>query len=149
MSPVGFRKAATLLAALHPTDRRWLLKRLPDLRSTEMAALMRRAKGLVAPLNGELAGLWADECDLVVADVPPPDLLIGVLDAESEVWAARMLQAAAPDHAEMYLASCDRQRAQAIRTELTALSSSLPSGLARCLARHVADGARALSAEAA
>jgi hypothetical protein len=81
-----------------------------------------------------------------VPELPTPDVLVAALDRLGDGWAARVLALAAPDHIEVYLAGCDKRRADAIRQELMALPKTLPSGLAAAMTRFLRQGMPAVPA---
>ncbi|GLQ92751.1 hypothetical protein [Dyella acidisoli] len=137
MNPAGARKAALALATMHPADRRWILSRLPaDWRNT-LQPLINEAQSYTN-LDAELLqAVLADEPTYLAREVPPPDVLIVMLDRLSPAWAARVLAAAAPDHADIYLAACDKSRADSVRHELGRLPTPFPTALADSLARYL------------
>ncbi len=132
------RKAAAYLATLHPTDRLWLLAQLPMSSARELGPLIREVEPLVKVAPGAVADLLADQASATSNEVPAPDLFISTLNTLDESWAARIIAGTAPDHAEIYLAACVRQRAMGIRSELNALPPSFPPALAQCLANELA-----------
>ncbi|MBE1162738.1 hypothetical protein [Dyella acidiphila] len=143
MNQAGTRKAALALATMHAADRRWILARLPEAWRSALQPLIGEAQRYTA-LDAELLrAVLGDEPTYLAREVPPPDVLIVVLDRLSPAWAARVLAAAAPDHAEIYLAACERLRADAVRHELQRLPDPFPSALADTLARHLDQAARA------
>ncbi|GAB2576497.1 hypothetical protein ISP15_17545 [Dyella jejuensis] len=90
-----------------------------------------------------LQAVLADEPTYLMREVPPPDVLIVVLDRLSPAWAARMLAATAPDHADIYLAACDKSRTEAVRYELQRMPNPFPSALADALGRYLDNSAQA------
>jgi hypothetical protein len=139
----GMRKAALALASMHPADRRWVLGRMPDSWRSLLMPLINEAQRYMT-LDAELLkAVLADEPTYVAREVPPPDVLIVVLDRLSPAWAARILVAVAPDHAEIYLAACVKARGDSVRHELTRLPSTFPRSLADELARYLSDAAQA------
>jgi hypothetical protein len=137
MNPGGVRKAALALATMHPADRRWILSRLPAQWRGALQPLIHEAQSYTN-LDAELLqAVLADEPTYLTREVPPPDVLIVVLDRLSPSWAARVLAAAAPDHADIYLAACDKSRADSVRHELNRLPAPFPSALADSLARYL------------
>lgn len=72
-------------------------------------------------------------------EVPTPDVMIAVLQRLSSQWAARVLVAAVPDHAELYLATCDKVRGANIRREMTRLPHPFPAALAASISRHLGE----------
>ncbi|GLQ86482.1 hypothetical protein [Dyella flagellata] len=137
MNPAGARKAALALATMHPADRRWILGRLPEDWRSVLNPLINEAQ-LYTALDAELLqAVLADEPSYVAREVPPPDVLIVLLDRLSPAWAARVLAAAAPDHAEIYLAACEKSRAASVRHELDRLPSPFPPALADAVARYL------------
>lgn len=142
MNSAGTRKAALALATMHPADRRWILAKLPEALRSTLNLLITEAQRYTM-LDAELLqAVLADEPAHLTREVPPPDVLIVVLDRLSPAWAARVLAAAAPDHAEIYLAACDKIRAESIRYELSRLPKSFPAGLANALAHYLDDAAQ-------
>ena len=136
MNPAGSRKAALALASMHPADRRWLLARLPEAWRSALQPLIGEAQRYTT-LDAELLqAVLADEPTYLAREVPPPDVLIVVLDRLSPAWAARVLAAAAPDHADIYLAACEKSRAESVRHELSRLTQPFPPALAEELARY-------------
>ena len=137
MNSAGARKAALALATMHPADRRWILSRLPAQWRGALQPLIHEAQSYTN-LDAELLqAVLADEPTYLAREVPPPDVLIVVLDRLSAAWAARVLAAAAPDHADIYLAACDKSRADSVRHELSRLPTPFPSALADSLARYL------------
>lgn len=137
MNTAGARKAALALATMHPADRRWVLARLPEAWRGMLNPLVTEAQRYTT-LDAELLrAVLADEPTYLAREVPPPDVLIVVLDRLSTAWAARVLAAAAPDHAEIYLAACDKSRAESMRHELSRLRDPFPTALANALARYL------------
>lgn len=137
MNPAGARKAALALATMHPADRRWILARLPEAWRSALQPLVHEAQSYTN-LDAELLqAVLADEPTYLTREVPPPDVLIVMLDRLSAAWAARVLAAAAPDHADIYLAACDKSRAESVRHELHRLPKPFPSALADSLARYL------------
>jgi len=139
VNAVGMRKAALALAAMHPRDRRWMLERLPDSQRNLLSTLVGEARRLGHVDASLVKDLLQDQSRPEVVDVPPPDQLIQALDNLPVAWAARMLAAAAPDHVEIYLASCAHPRARMVRDELKQLPSAMPVALAKALSRRLAD----------
>ena len=72
-------------------------------------------------------------------EVPTPDILIAVLQHLSSQWVARVLVAAVPDHAELYLATCDKMRGASIRREMARLPRPFPSALAGAMSRYLGE----------
>jgi hypothetical protein len=137
MNAAGARKAALALATMHPSDRRWILARLPEAWRGALQPLIQDAQSYTN-LDAELLqAVLADEPTYLAREVPPPDVLIVMLDRLSAAWAARVLAAAAPDHADIYLAACDKSRAESVRHELHRLPKPFPSALADSLARYL------------
>ena len=142
MNTSGMRKAALALASMHPADRRWVLGRMPDGWRSLLMPLINEAQRYTTLDPELLKAVLADEPTYIAREVPPPDVLIVVLDRLSPAWAARILVAVAPDHAEIYLASCAKAREDALRQELTRLPSTIPRALADELARYLSDAAQ-------
>jgi hypothetical protein len=130
MSTAGLRKASLALAAVHPRDRQWLLRRLPDVviaawREHGAEARVQVAADPAAALDGLMA--WRPIADL---EVPDPLTLVGALDRLPVAWAARSLAVVAPDHVEVYRAFCAEPRAAALRAEMLSGPKRLPPSLA-------------------
>jgi hypothetical protein len=122
---------------MHPADRQWILSRLPEAWRRALQPLVREAQSYTA-LDAELLqAVLADEPTYLAREVPPPDVLIVLLDRLSPAWAARVLAAAAPDHADIYLAACEKSRAESVRHELSRMPKSCPPSLADVLARYL------------
>ncbi|HEY9131836.1 MAG TPA: hypothetical protein VIM98_08790 [Dyella sp.] len=147
MNVAGMRKAALALASMHPADRRWLLARLPVASRAALQPLVLEAQRYTALDNDILQAVLSDETARLAPELPPPDLLIVVLDRLSTPWAARILRGVAQDHAEIYLASCAKSRAEAIRQDMSRLPAAFPRALSDALARYLADAAGAARAE--
>lgn len=134
------------MATMHPADRRWMLTRMPKIWRPVLEPLIIEAQRftsidadlLQAALDGQMAP--------PTIDVPVPAVLIAVLDTLSSHWAARVLVAAASDHAEIYLAACNRQRGEAIRREIGLLPHPFPRRLARAMARCLNDAGQVMRA---
>lgn len=137
MNPAGTRKAALALATMHPADRQWILSRMPENWRRALQPLVREAQSYTALDTELLQAVLADEPTYLAREVPPPDVLIVILDRLSPAWAARVLAAAAPDHADIYLAACEKSRAESVRHELSRMPKSFPPSLADVLARHL------------
>jgi hypothetical protein len=149
VNSAGTRKAALALATMHPADRRWILARLPEAWRSALNPLINEAQRYTT-LDAELLqAVLADEPTYLAREVPPPDVLIVVLDRLSPPWAARVLAAAAPDHADIYLAACDKTRADSVRHELHRMPDPFPSALANSLARFLDSAAQSGRAGAA
>jgi hypothetical protein len=149
VNSAGTRKAALALATMHPADRRWILARLPEAWRSTLNPLINEAQRYTT-LDAELLqAVLADEPTYLAREVPPPDVLIVVLDRLSPAWAARVLAAAAPDHADIYLAACDKTRADSVRHELNRMPDPFPSALADSLARYLDSAAQTGRAGAA
>jgi hypothetical protein len=145
----GVRKAALAMATMHPADRRWMLTHLPTAWRSALVPLIREARHFARidadVLQAALDGPGATP----VIDVPAPAVLIAVLDTFSSHWVARILMATAPDHAEIYLAACSRQRGETIRQEIARLPHPFPRALAAAMARCLHDAGQALPATGA
>lgn len=137
MNAKGSRKAALALAAMHPRDRRWMLARLPSAWRRTLAPLVGEARSQLVD-DPELLAWALQEVDAAsMPELPTPDVLVAALDRLGDGWAARVLALAAPDHVEVYLASCDKRRGDAIRQELTTLPKVLPGSLAAAMTRFL------------
>jgi len=147
MSAAGMRKAALALASMHPADRRWLLARLPAPSRLALQPLVQEAQRYTALDNDILQAVLSDDAAHLAPELPPPDLLIVVLDRLSAAWAARILQGVAQDHAEIYLAACAKPRTEAIRRDMSRMAANFPVALGDALARYLADAAAAARVE--
>lgn len=137
MNPVGLRKAAAYLAGIHPADKQWLLAQLPVSSAHALVPLIKDAEPLVRSSPDLLNALLLEHED-VAPELPTPDLLIAALNTLEEGWAARVMKAAAPDHAEIYLAACFRSRALGVREQMSTMPPVFPAALSRCLADELA-----------
>lgn len=137
MNAAGARKAALALATMHPADRRWILARMPEIWRSALHPLIQEAQRYTVLDTELLQAVLADEPTYLAREVPPPDVLIVVLDRLSPAWAARVLAAAAPDHVDIYLAACERSRAESVRNELHRMPDPFPSSMADALARYL------------
>lgn len=135
----GMRKAALALAAMHPADRRWMLGKLPGGARAALEGLIDEARQHTSLDADLLRAVLADEPVHLAKELPPPDVLIVVLDRLSVVWAARILCAAAMDHEEIYLSACAPLRAKAIRDEMSRLPVPFPSALAEALSAYLSE----------
>lgn len=145
MNAIPLRKAALALACVHPSDRRWLLGRLPRPWRAQLKSMVEEAR-LLARVAPDLAdAVLEDDPRPLRADTPVPRLLIAVLDGLSETWAARMLSILDAPSAEMYLANCDATRAQAVRARMDAWPGNCPPALAGALAEHLKLASEALA----
>jgi len=138
MKASGMRKAALALAAMHPSDRRWMLGKLPGAARDALDTLIEEARQHTV-LDADLLRVVLDEPVHVAKELPPPDVLIVVLDRLSVVWAARILAATAMDHAEIYLSACAPLRAKAIRDEISRLPTQFPSAMADALSAYLSE----------
>lgn len=138
MNPVEARKAALALAAMHRSDRAWLLRRLPAKDAVQLRAMSRKlqAMGEVTP---DLVSRVQEELEdgSVYAVAPAPQELLQALRDLSPFWAATALKACAPDHLEMYAANCTLERAELVRTCFEQLPESLPKGYAHAIGKRV------------
>jgi hypothetical protein len=138
------RQAAILLASLHPRDRAWIGRRLPDRWWAGLKQLSKHIRNL-GPVD---AGLLRDALHAAQdarPEPPTPDVLLAGLEGLAPVWVARTLAACAPDHREMYLTGRSPADQAAIEHALREAPSSLPPELAATLARLVRQrGERAL-----
>lgn len=139
MKGMGMRKAALALAAMHSADRRWMLGKLPGAARGALDALVDEAKRHTVLDADLLRAVLADEPVHLARDLPPPDVLIVILDRLSAAWTARILAATAMDHAEIYLSACAPLRAKAIRDEMSRLPPRFPPSLADALSAHLCE----------
>ena len=146
MNEAGVRKAALAIAAMHPADRRWMLARLPGTWRPLLGPLIREARRFATIDADDLQQALDGPAGTPAVDVPSPGVLIAVLNGLSSHWAARVLAAAAMDHAELYLAACGKPRSDAIRAELAQLQRPFPRALAAALAGCLDEAGRALVA---
>lgn len=133
------RKAALALAAMHPADRRWVLGKLPDTARGTLSALIVEAQQHTVLDADLLRAVLADEPVHLARELPPPDVLIVVLDRLSAVWAARILAGVAMDHAEIYLSACAPLRAKAVRDEMSRLPALFPPAMADALSAYLSE----------
>ena len=145
MNPRGLRQSAATLAAMHPADRRWTLARLSATSAAALAALLRELDAL-GPVPPDWLAQALESLRVEGFATPPPSTLIRILDGLSPTWAARMLAATAPDHVELYLATCLPARTLAIRGALDQPRGALPIELTRTLARELQHIVHALPA---
>jgi hypothetical protein len=143
MSSVELRKAALALAAMHPADRRWMLAKLPSTSRSALDPLIAEARRYTTLDSDTLQAVLSDQPAYLVNEIPPPDVLIVVLDRLSAAWAARILHAVAQDHAEIYLAACARLRADAVRQEMGRLPEKFPRAMAESLGDYLTEAAQA------
>lgn len=146
MNTAGLRKAALAMATMHPADRRWMLTHLPKAWRPALVPLIREARHFASIDADVLQAALDGQGRVPMTDVPPPAILIAVLDTFSSHWAARILAAAASDHAEIYLAACGKQRGETIRQEMARLPHPFPRALATAMARCLHDAGQALRA---
>lgn len=133
MNDAGMRKAAVLLASLHPGDRRWIRARLPRAHWRGLRRLMDELRGIAA---GDRT-LWRDaalDAHEARAEPPAPDVLLAGLHGLDAVWAARVLAACAPDHRELVQAGYTPDECQAMERALEDAPGVLPPKLAQALA---------------
>lgn len=141
MKGIGMRKAALALAAMHSADRRWMLGKISGSLRSALVPLIDEAQQHIALDADLLRAVLADEPTHFAREVPPPDVLIVVLDRLSTVWAARILAAVAQDHAEIYLAACTPARAKSIRLEMKQLPDPLPRAFVDTLSVYLSEAA--------
>ncbi len=146
----GLRKTALALVAMHPADRRWMLSRMSSTQRSLLDPLIKDALRFARIDAGLLQAALTDEGARVLTEVPTPDILIAVLDGLSTQWASRVLTGVASDHAEIYLAACDKLRNEDIRKEIAHLPRPFPGALAGSIARYLSEAGReVLAAERA
>lgn len=147
MNGEGMRQAAVLLASLHPSDRRWIRRRLPDGWSARLMRLCRQVQN-VAPTDAGVLREVLDGLQDTRPEPPPPDVLLAGLEGLLPAWVARTLVACAPDHRELYLSGRSQPDRVAVERALRDGPASLPPKLAETLARVVRQrGERALATE--
>lgn len=144
MNTAGARKAALAIATMHPIDRRWMLARLPKQWASHLRPLINEARRFASIHDDVLQAALDGQGITPVIEVPAPAVLIAVVDSLSAEWAARVLIGAASDHAEIYLAACQRPRADSIRYEMTRLPKTFPKALASAMARCLNDAGQGL-----
>ncbi|MFC5743555.1 hypothetical protein [Dyella tabacisoli] len=145
MNSIGVRKAALAMASMHPADRRWMLARMPPAWRAALNPLLKEAQRFATMDISLLKSALSSEETSSPVEVPTPDVLIAVLDGLGSTWVARLLMAAAADHAEIYLATCAKQRAESIRREMAGLPATFPAALADAMARYLSDAGRKVS----
>jgi len=146
MSAPGMRKAAMVLASLHPRDRAWVLEQLRPTWRYDLKRLIRQAADLGAD-NPALTrdAIAACEREAARPEPPTPDHLLAGLQGLSPEWTARALAACAPDHLDLYAANAAPEQVRRVRGELLNLPKILPPKLADTLTGLVrARGERAL-----
>lgn len=147
MNREGLRQAAVLLASLHPRDRAWIRRRLPEGWRARLKRLSRQVRALGQADAGVLRDALHETQD-ARPEPPTPDVLLAGLDGLSPAWAARTLAACAPDHRELYLAGRPQADQVAIERALREGPAALPPKLAAALAQLVRQrGERALAPE--
>lgn len=139
LSTSGSRTAALALAAMHPADRRWMLARLPAGHRHVLASLIAEAQRFASVDAGLVREVLAGLDPNRAVEAPAPDILIAVLQRLSTQWVARVLVAAVPDHAELYLATCDKVRGAVIRREMARLPHPFPAALAVSISRYLGE----------
>jgi hypothetical protein len=149
VNAIGARRAALIMAAMHPADRRWMLSQMPRAWRPALMPLIAEAQVHAAMDPELLRAALDDKREASVHDLPTPDVLIVVLDRLAGPWVARILAAAAPDHAEMYLSTCEVERGRAIRREMADLPTLFPAAMAGSLVRYLAEAGQALRTEGA
>lgn len=136
MNRDGMRQAAVLIASLHPRDRAWIRRRLPDGWWTRLKRLSDQVRAL-GPADADVLRDALREAPGARPEPPTPDVLLAGLDGLSATWVARTLSACAPDHREMYLSGRSPADQAAIERALREGPASLPPKLAATLARLV------------
>jgi len=136
VSVFGLRKAAVVLAGLHPDDRMWLLERLQPSWRYDLRRLIDQIASMKVP-DSDIAR----EAVRISGEAPPlhppaPDRLLAGTHGLSPAWCARVLAACAPDHMEMFAANSTPAKANAVRAELLTLPK-LPPKLSETLMRLV------------
>ena len=149
INKVGVRKAALALASMHPADRRWMLAHMPPAWRPPLSALISEAQTHVSIDPELLQTALADEHEQFEHDLPTPDILIVLLDRLASHWVARVLVAVVPDHAEIYLATCDKNRGEAIRREMMRLPNPFPASLAHAMACYLGEAGHAVRSSGA
>lgn len=145
MNAAPLRKVALALSSMHPSDRRWLLGRLPRRWRGQLRSMMTEARAIGATAPDLIAAALDDDLCPASADMPVPTLLIAALDGLSDAWATRMLSSLDTTSAELYLANCHPDRAQVVRAGIAALPGPCPPALADALAAHLKLASEALA----
>jgi hypothetical protein len=130
----GLRKAALVLATLHPEDCSWLIERLRPSWRHDVRRLVDETRTKKVPDRDLVHEAIRASEKVVRPDPPPPDRLLKGLRGLSPSWCARVLAACAPDHIEMVTANRGENEADSIRSELMVLPSVFPPKLAATLA---------------
>jgi hypothetical protein len=147
MNSEGLRQAAVLIASLHPRDRAWVRRRLPDGWWARLKPLADQVRALGTTDAHVLRDALRESRD-ARPEPPPPDVLLAGMDGLSPAWIARTLSACAPDHREMYLSGRSQADQAAVERALREGPASLPPKLAATLARLVRQrGERAAATE--
>ena len=146
MNSTGARKAALAMVNMHPADRRWMLARLRRIWRNTLTPLIREARRFVSFDAHALQAALDGQIDPEGVEVPTPAMLIAVLNTLPNDWAARVLIAVAPDHLEIYVAACGKQRGEAVRHEAERLPHPFPPALAIAMGRCLRDAGQVLQA---
>lgn len=146
MNSDGMRQAAVLIASLHPRDRAWMRRRLPDGWWTRLKRLSDQVRAL-GSVDANVLRDALRETRGARPEPPPPDVLLAGLDGLSPTWVARTLTACAPDHRELYLSGRSPADQAAVERALREGPDSLPPKLAATLARLVRQRGERAAAE--
>ncbi|TXH77761.1 MAG: hypothetical protein E6Q88_00635 [Lysobacteraceae bacterium] len=131
------RKAALLLASLHPCDRRYLLARLPKTSADAIRATGGRLRRLGWPARLLARELLGDDLRTVTApSAPTVERIVALSDALSPAWFARVLCAWPNLDRDFCIALLDPAIAVAVRSELDRIGA-LPDNIAEAIAAEV------------
>jgi hypothetical protein len=132
MSQRGLRLAAVHLAALHASDRFWLLQQLPPAQAAILRELLgsRELKAWARHIDGDLEIPSPD-----VAPMPSASPLPPALRSLGPAWTALWLKAHEPSAIETRLADMESRRAQRVLDEMMNFDRQLPPALRDALLR--------------
>lgn len=141
MSIMQRRRLALEMAALHRSDRRWILKQLPRPLTVELKRLVKQVMAL-GPVDPELVRTALEEQAMRGPSLEnlSPSELVERLHALDSTWAAVVLKACAADHLELYLVHCSEERAAKVRRAFERLPEQVPAALASTVARLTQEG---------
>lgn len=133
MSAAGLRKAAAVMASLHPADQAWLLDKFKPGCRHDLRTLIEQVEAMRVPHLEELRDEMRNHESDCIPQPPAPERLLGAMRGLSPAWRARVLAACAPDHLDFVAANSVPEEALAIRAEFLMLPQ-LPRKLSEALA---------------
>lgn len=134
MTQPALRRVALALAAMHPADRCWMLGRLPAAAADAWRRHAAEATALVAQDPAAVLRHLCGSARVLDVEVPEPVTLLRALDKLPVAWAMRSLAVVAPDHADLYKATCRPERKAALHREPDIGHRTAPPALAHALA---------------